>query len=456
VKLRELKEDFTDDEVMADAKAKFIKKLNTELQQVLASPNITQVTTPSAASTQGTTPAPVSTTPNVPQQAAQTRQQRQQSAAQTAQSQMAQNTATPTSNVAQQAAQTRQQRQQSAAQAAQTQMAQNPVKPKVWKSGRKPNEPARRNAVANENRRFERLNALFESIINVDETTPAQATAPLSMSDVITTNFVKLMNAPHVFGPNNTDTLPTIQKFAKEIADTYPVDGGKKAIDELGNWAWDTLSELKRKRVASKWGISPSGSASQQQSAATATTQQATTPQQAATTQQSVTSPNATSTQQATGQSGETAAPAEVQQSKVGVRQINKLIPTLRKRDLLSVKKNVDNTLAGKSSTEPASAEAPANAGANAFGQMAGQLSGSNKSKSSTGGTTTKTPTGIVHTAKPQQQQPAATAPEKDNIISMPKRKTGKVRAAREGGVTPEEQAKFDEKVRQAMASQKT
>ncbi len=36
------------------------------------------------------------------------------------------------------------------------------------------------------------------------------------------------------------------------------------------------------------------------------------------------------------------------QQSKVGVGQINKIIPTLRTRDLLSVKKNVDTTLAVK------------------------------------------------------------------------------------------------------------
>jgi hypothetical protein len=217
------------------------------------------------------------------------------------------------------------------------------------------------------------------------------------------------------------------------------------------------MKEIKRKQEAARWGIRPSSSASQQQSAATATPQQAATAQPATTpaATQSATAQQATSTQQATGQSGETAAPAEVQQSKVGVRQINKLIPTLRKRDLLSVKKNVDNTLAGKSSVEPASAEAPANAGANAFGQMASQLSGSNKSKSSTGGTTTKTPTGLVHSSKPQQQAPAAAAPEKDNIISMPKGKKGKVRASREGGVTPEEQAKFDEKVRQAMANQK-
>ena len=86
---------------------------------------------------------------------------------------------------------------------------------------------------------------------------------------------------------------------------------------------------------------------------------------------------------------------------------------------------------------------------------MVGQLSGGNKSTSSTGGTTTKTPTGLVHTAKPQNQSAAQAAPATDNIITMPKGKAGQVRASREGGVTPEEQAKFDQRVQAAMASQK-
>ena len=169
---------------------------------------------------------------------------------------------------------------------------------------------------------------------------------------------------------------------------------------------------------------------------------------------------SATGQQSAQGQPAQQSNPAADQQSTIGVKQINKIIPTLRKRDLLSVKKNIDNTLAGRSpSTASAptaaapAAPAPA-AGNSAFGQMAGQLSGSNKSKSSTGGTTTKTPTGLVHTAtKPNVPvQKPATPPATDNVVKMPK---GKVRAAKEGGVTPEEQAKFDQRVQQAMASQK-
>jgi len=47
--------------------------------------------------------------------------------------------------------------------------------------------------------------------------------------------------------------------------------------------------------------------------------------------------------------------------------------------------------------------------GAGAFGQMGNTLSGANKSKSSTGGTITRTPTGLVHTAKPGADKPAPT-----------------------------------------------
>ena len=43
-------------------------------------------------------------------------------------------------------------------------------------------------------------------------------------------------------------------------------------------------------------------------------------------------------------------------QSKVGVGQINKIIPTLRTRDLMSLKKNLDAVIAKKSTEKPAAA----------------------------------------------------------------------------------------------------
>lgn len=58
---------------------------------------------------------------------------------------------------------------------------------------------------------------------------------------------------------------------------------------------------------------------------------------------------NAPATPTAPATAPVTSAPvATPQQSKIGVGQINKIIPSLRTRDLLSVKKNVDNTLAVK------------------------------------------------------------------------------------------------------------
>jgi hypothetical protein len=57
-----------------------------------------------------------------------------------------------------------------------------------------------------------------------------------------------------------------------------------------------------------------------------------------------------------------TAAPAAnpeaEKQSKIGVGQINKIIPTLRTRDLMSLKKNLDTVIAKKSSEKPAAATA--------------------------------------------------------------------------------------------------
>jgi hypothetical protein len=74
------------------------------------------------------------------------------------------------------------------------------------------------------------------------------------------------------------------------------------------------------------------------------------------------------------------AAPAgggqQDQQAKVGVGQINKIIPTLRTRDLQSVKKNLDATIA-KKQKQPADAAAPAgNTPAADAGQQAAAPSG--------------------------------------------------------------------------------
>ena len=252
--------------------------------------------------------------------------------------------------VTQTPAQVRQQKQAAATQVARAGMTPRP-KPAVWKSGRNPNAPA----VARENKAFEKLNNIFEGILNVNEA------AGQSISQYIQGLFMQFMKGVPMNNPNTTQQVKTL---ADNVQATYAKDNGKNSLTKLADLGW---------------ALSHSPEATQQAAAG----------------------------QQATPAAVQQPNPAADQQSMVGVRQINKIIPTLRKRDLLSVKKTVDNTLAGRGGTAVA-------------------------------------PTA----AAPQPATPPAT----DNIVKMPK---GKVRAAREGGVTPEEQSKFDQRVQQAMANQK-
>jgi len=71
------------------------------------------------------------------------------------------------------------------------------------------------------------------------------------------------------------------------------------------------------------------------------------------------TTPAATSASASTTDAAPAADPAAEKQSKIGVGQINKIIPTLRTRDLMSLKKNLDAVIAKKSAEKPAAA-APA------------------------------------------------------------------------------------------------
>jgi hypothetical protein len=273
--------------------------------------------------------------------------------------------------VTQTPAQVRQQKQAAATQVARAGMTPRP-KPAVWKSGRNPNAPA----VARENTTFDKLNKIFEGILNVNEA------AGQSISQYIQGLFLEYLHGVKV-PMNDPATVSKFKTLADEVQATYAKDNGKNALTKLADLGW---------------ALSHSPEATQQAAAGQQTTPAA------------VQQPNPAAVQQPN--------PAADQQSMVGVRQINKIIPTLRKRDLLSVKKTVDNTLAGRGGTAVApTAVAP----------------------------TAAAPTAAAPTA-------AATPPATDNIVKMPK---GKVRAAREGGVTPEEQAKFDQRVQAAMASQK-
>jgi hypothetical protein len=65
-------------------------------------------------------------------------------------------------------------------------------------------------------------------------------------------------------------------------------------------------------------------------------------------------STNTAAPTQASSAAAPAADPKADAQSKVGVGQINKIIPTLRTRDLMSLKKNLDTVIAKKSAEKPA------------------------------------------------------------------------------------------------------
>lgn len=345
---------------------------------------------------------------------------------------------------AQAAERTRIEKQKQAGATAQSNMAANPPPvsqpvastKKPWK-GSGPRPPGLATKMQRggfrESSAFSKLDYILESIININE----DGESKQSVSQYIQSLFRDYMHGVPITNPN---TFTQLKSLSDQVQATYAKDKGKAALTKLADlgWAVSHSPEAMAKKDAQSADNTSANSADA-----------------------AVTAAPGTSTATA---AEPTASPEAAATSKIGVRQINKIIPTLRKRDLVSVKKNVDNTLnsrGGATTTAATSATAPTDTGASAFGQMSNTLSGANTSKSSTGGTTTKTATGTVHTAKPittkpKVAKPKVATPAKDNIISMPKGRAGKVRAAREGGVTPEEQAKFDEKVRQAMANQKS
>ena len=211
---------------------------------------------------------------------------------------------------------------------------------------------------ANESK-YNKFNYIIESIINIDEAGPNTQTQPSdkqSISQYVQRTFMDYMKGVPI---NDPRTLQQLKTLADAVQTTYSKDKGKEAFTKLADLAWAVSQSPEAP-------VSKTASAGSEQDAQT--------------------------------QQNNVAA----QQSNIGVRQINKIIPTLRKRDLLSVKKTIDNILASRGIT----------------------------------------------TAAPQ----TAPTPTSANVLKMPK---GKVRASKEGGVTPEEQAKFDEKVKQALASQK-
>ena len=87
--------------------------------------------------------------------------------------------------------------------------------------------------------RFEKLNSLFENIINIDE-----AAQPISISEYIVGLFVHTMNSP-IFN-KNPELFAKLQELASKVETTYNVDRGKAAINELVEFGYNSLRELRK------------------------------------------------------------------------------------------------------------------------------------------------------------------------------------------------------------------
>jgi len=104
-----------------------------------------------------------------------------------------------------------------------------------------------------------------------------------------------------------------------------------------------------------------------------------------------------------------------------------------------------------KRNTRAQGATAP---GQNAFGQMAQTLSGANKSKSSTGGTTTQMPTGRVHAANPNATAPVTTTTSTAKLAPKWLTPTTKISKPVAGKPTADEYAKLQQRIAAADAKQ--
>lgn len=104
-----------------------------------------------------------------------------------------------------------------------------------------------------------------------------------------------------------------------------------------------------------------------------------------------------------------------------------------------------------KRNTRAQGATAP---GQNAFGQMAQTLSGANKSKSSTGGTTTQMPTGRVHAANPNATAPVTATTSTAKPAPKWLTPTTKISKPVAGKPTADEYAKLQQRIAAADAKQ--
>lgn len=132
-----------------------------------------------------------------------------------------------------QAGNIRQQKQTVAAQTAQAGMTPKPpVKPAVWRSGRNPTAPA----VTRENKKFDKLNQILESIINVDEDVPTKQ----SISQYLTSWFTQYLKTP-ITDANDQSLL---KSYVDQAQASYP--NNKDALAKLANLGYSILSDKQR------------------------------------------------------------------------------------------------------------------------------------------------------------------------------------------------------------------
>lgn len=164
---------------------------------------------------------------------------------------------------------------------------------------------------------FNKLNQIFESIMNLTEQ---------SVSDFISTKTLKYL------GSSAQQYMPQIQQLASEVERAYGKGGFgaaraiKDPLTKLANLAYS---------VASTNMSGDSASAEPAQSS-----DQVTQPQ--------------------TAQAATATEPVQAAQPSVTVGQINKMIPTLKGRDLVSIKKTIDATLSARQAKRTVQPSRPA------------------------------------------------------------------------------------------------
>jgi hypothetical protein len=266
---------------------------------------------------------------------------------------------------------------------------------------------------------FNKLNYIFESIMNVDEADPVAQKR--SISQHLLNWFKQYMKMGQLPG----DAQTQLQTLANEVQSTWGKDKGKGALTKLANLAY-TLAQSAEEREATTGqsvvtpldALKTSPRTSASTTSATTSTSDANSasaiaPTVAPTTASKTIAPSTTTT---------TAGELTLAQIKQAVDKL----PAKSKQLLLKYLQTTSTSNPVVTKTKPKVTKptptGDTGAGANAFSQMATQL---------------KKP-------KPAAE-PAYTPPAKMQ----------KMKAAKQGGPTPDEEAKLQQRIQQQLAKQK-